>query len=101
MMVSTPVDQGVNQRFSPWTPSSYFGDSTLHGKKGAGSAEGEPWVCPLPGRCRKKSKPEFEIPAQGAGPGWGLPRGVGGEKPPTLPEAESGIVFLHFHVIFS
>ena len=24
MIVSTPVDQGVNQRFSPWTPSSYL-----------------------------------------------------------------------------
>ena len=33
----------------------------------------------------KKNKPEFEIPAQGAGPGWVLPRGVGGEKPPTFP----------------
>ncbi len=47
MIVSTPVDQGANLRFSPWTPSSYFGDSTLHGKKGAGSAEGEPYGLPF------------------------------------------------------
>ena len=92
---------GGQPKVFPLDPLILFGDSTSCGRKGAGSAEGEPWVCPLPGRCRKKSKPEFEIPAQGAGPGWGLPRGVGGEKPPTLPEAESGIVFLHFHVIFS
>ena len=52
------------------------------GKKGAGSAEGEPLVCPLPGRCRTIGKPKFQISAMGAGP-MVLPRGVGGEKPPT------------------
>ena len=74
---------GGQPKVFPLDPLILFGDSTSCGRKGAGSAEGEPWVCPLPGRCRKKSKPEFEIPAQGAGPGWVLPRGVGGEKPPT------------------
>ena len=63
--VSTPVDQGANQRFSPWTPSSFSayprcreiasqsfplslsaGDGCI-GKKGAGSAEGEPFGLPF------------------------------------------------------
>ena len=78
----------------PLDPLILIGDSTLRGRKGAGSAEGEPSVCPLPGRCRKKSKPKFKISAQGAGPGWVLPRGVGGEKPPT-PTRKKGNLISH------
>ena len=40
-------------------PLILFGDSTLRGKKGAGRAEGEPWVCPLPGRSRKEERAEI------------------------------------------
>ena len=55
------------------------------GKKGAGSAEGEPFGLPFARQLPEKNgKPKFQISAMGAGP-MVLPRGVGGEKPPTQP----------------
>ena len=68
--VSTPVDQGANQRFSPWTPSSFSPDPRCRnriffypgrrnmvasGKKEQGVQRANHSVCPLPGKCRKKT----------------------------------------------
>ena len=72
--VSTPVDQGANQRFSPWTPSSFSPDPRCRnriffypcrrnmvasGKKEQGVQRANHSVCPLPGKCRKKRKAEI------------------------------------------
>ena len=97
--VSTPVDQGVNRRFSPWTPSSLLAIPRCAAEKEQGVQRANHTVCPLPGRCRKRSKPEFEIPAQGAGPGWVLPRGVRSEKPPTPQIRET--LFFHWNRSFA
>ena len=84
MIVSTPVDQGVNRCFSPGPPHPVL---RLHVARQERSREcrGRTMGLPFARQAPEKNKPEFEIPAQGAGPGWVLPRGVGGEKPPTFP----------------
>ena len=50
---------GGQPKVFPLDPLILFGDSTLRGKKGAGCAEGEPWVCPLPCRSRKEERAEI------------------------------------------
>ena len=104
--VSTPVDQGANRRFSPWTPSSFSAYPRCRkiasqsfplslsakndgiGEKGAGSAEGEPFGLPFARQLPEKTESRnFKFRRWVQGP-WSC-RGVLGARShqPKTPEA--------------
>ena len=67
MIVSTPVDQGVNRRFSPWTPSSYLATPRCAAEKEQGVQRANHWfaLCPAGAGKRVSRNLKFRRRVQG------------------------------------
>ena len=79
MIVSTPVDQGVNRRFSPWTPSSYLATPRCAAEKEQGVQRANHGFALCPAGAGKRVSRNLKFRRRVQGPG-GSCRGVLGAR---------------------
>ena len=85
--VSTPVDQGVNQRFSPWTPSSLSATPRCAAEKEQGVQRANHGFALCPAGAGKGVSRNLKFRRRVQGPG-GSCRGVLGARSHQLKTAE-------------